>query len=308
MDWEAYGSSYLPAEIDVDEVLLSSPGEVWHVAISWDDIKVMTLDQLDDAFRLDIISASTPVWKEGMSGWQPLSVVAGMEEEAPAPRQRLRSVPAEPRQRASSQLPAVRAPSPPPRPKSPPSRAPSAPPRAAARNTAPLRAVPSAPVEAKPRRTGGVQDVAPSRATSPASFAQPAEVAPMNFARSMAPVAYPSSYPRRSGSGQAWFFGPLVLAGIVVALYRNDLLLDTARALHQEARYLQAERALIGTPGFGTPRSIVESPAALAAASLDDSSAPPTTTKTDDAAPSAKRDAPGRTQESLPAPAPSPAH
>src|SRR5262249_14192587 len=80
LDWEANGPSYL-ADIDVEEETKSTTEEVWHVAIAWDDIKTMTLDQLDDAFRLDVIAADTPVWKEGMSGWQPLSVVAGMDDD-----------------------------------------------------------------------------------------------------------------------------------------------------------------------------------------------------------------------------------
>ena len=42
---------------------------VWHVAVSSDDVKVMTLEQLDDAFRLDVIDTSTPVWKSGMTTW-----------------------------------------------------------------------------------------------------------------------------------------------------------------------------------------------------------------------------------------------
>jgi hypothetical protein len=49
-----------------------------YVAVSWDDVKVMTLEQLDDAFRLDIVSSDTPVWQNGMSGWEPLGKVAGI--------------------------------------------------------------------------------------------------------------------------------------------------------------------------------------------------------------------------------------
>src|SRR5688572_18202585 len=52
--------------------------DIWHVAVSWDDVKVMTVEQLDDAFRLDIVNSETPVWQNGMSGWQPLGVVAGI--------------------------------------------------------------------------------------------------------------------------------------------------------------------------------------------------------------------------------------
>src|SRR5688572_3209033 len=52
--------------------------DVWHVAISYDDVKVMSVDQLDDAFRLDIITSDTMVWQKGMTGWQRLGVVAGL--------------------------------------------------------------------------------------------------------------------------------------------------------------------------------------------------------------------------------------
>lgn len=53
---------------------------LWYVAIASDDIKTMTLDQLDDAFRLGVISAETSVWTEGMEAWAPLREVAGLED------------------------------------------------------------------------------------------------------------------------------------------------------------------------------------------------------------------------------------
>src|SRR4051812_46753874 len=39
MDWEANGPSYL-TDIEVDEESPSAGEEVWHVAVSWDDIKM----------------------------------------------------------------------------------------------------------------------------------------------------------------------------------------------------------------------------------------------------------------------------
>src|SRR5262245_7951149 len=68
--------------------------EVWFVAVASDDIKQMTIDQLDEAFRLGVITGETPVWTEGMEAWSPLSQVADLDadsgsdaarEEAPAP-------------------------------------------------------------------------------------------------------------------------------------------------------------------------------------------------------------------------------
>jgi hypothetical protein len=44
--------------------------------------------------------------------------------------------------------------------------------------------------------------------------------------------------------------------GVLVGLYRNDVLRDIARKVGQEQRYLTAERLVVGSPGWGTPRSM----------------------------------------------------
>jgi hypothetical protein len=44
--------------------------------------------------------------------------------------------------------------------------------------------------------------------------------------------------------------------GAFVGLYRNDVLRELSRKIGQESRYLAAESQLIGTPGWGTPRSM----------------------------------------------------
>jgi len=53
--------------------------DVWFVAVSSDDIKQMNLDQLDEAFRLGIVTAQTAVWTEGMEAWAPLGEVADLD-------------------------------------------------------------------------------------------------------------------------------------------------------------------------------------------------------------------------------------
>jgi hypothetical protein len=319
MDWEANGPSYL-TDIEVDEESPSTAEEIWHVAVSWDDVKLMTLDQLDDAFRLDVIAADTPVWKEGMSGWQPLSVVAGMDgqeeeedeqEEAtvmrpfpiqPAPARRAAGPSRAPAPPPRPQATASRAPAPPPRPPAavsrppsarpsapaprmtipvaplappsspfaptasfapgpsfPPSRAPSAAPpislrTASPRSTAPLHAIPSVPMKTQPRMAA----VKPTMPLGSPSSLPPA--ADLGFARSMAPPAsYARPMARRRSNAPMWFLAPVAVLGGLFAAYRNDLLLDAARSLHQEERYLAAERALLGVPGFGTPRSVAAS-------------------------------------------------
>jgi len=53
--------------------------DVWFVAVSSDDIKQMSVDQLDEAFRLGVITAETAVWTEGMEAWAPLGEVADLD-------------------------------------------------------------------------------------------------------------------------------------------------------------------------------------------------------------------------------------
>jgi hypothetical protein len=68
------------------------------------------------------------------------------------------------------------------------------------------------------------------------------------------------------------------LAGLVVTLYRNDVLHSAARSAGLESAYLKLESAL-GGPGFGTPRALEElRPAAAAAAMSPSLTAPSTTT------------------------------
>ena len=56
--------------------------DVWFVAVASDDIKQMSVDQLDEAFRLGVITAETAVWTEGMEAWAPLGQVADLDGNA----------------------------------------------------------------------------------------------------------------------------------------------------------------------------------------------------------------------------------
>ncbi|HTV24974.1 MAG TPA: DUF4339 domain-containing protein [Polyangiaceae bacterium] len=56
--------------------------DVWFVAVASDDIKQMSVDQLDEAFRLGVITAETAVWTEGMEAWAPLGQVADLDANA----------------------------------------------------------------------------------------------------------------------------------------------------------------------------------------------------------------------------------
>ena len=67
------------------------PNDVWYVQMSPGEIKTLTLDQLDDFFRLEVIDEHTLVCQPGWAQAYPLGMVAGIESEparlAPAPAQ-----------------------------------------------------------------------------------------------------------------------------------------------------------------------------------------------------------------------------
>jgi len=62
----------------------------WHVELAPGEVKVLSLEQVDDLYRLEIIDESTRLWQPGMRGWTRLGIVAGIEPEPalarPAPQ------------------------------------------------------------------------------------------------------------------------------------------------------------------------------------------------------------------------------
>jgi hypothetical protein len=55
--------------------------DMWHVVISEGQVKTITLEQLDDFFRLDVIGVNTKVWGPDMKGWTTLGEALGIEAE-----------------------------------------------------------------------------------------------------------------------------------------------------------------------------------------------------------------------------------
>jgi hypothetical protein len=141
--------------------------QFWSVLVAPGEVKQLSLEQLDDWYRLDVIDARTLVWQEGMASWQPLGLVAG--------------------------------------------------------------------IEAQPQR-------------SPASRAMP-------FVPSSAPVTFTLPAPAQAPRAGLWLLRLALAAGLVVTVYRNDLITSVARSAHQEAAFDQLEQR-IGGPGFGTVRAV----------------------------------------------------
>ena len=237
-------------DLAVNNAPPSNDDDKWHVQIDADEVKIVSLDQLDDLFRLSLVDAETKVWQPGMAEWQPLRVIADLDEQPPPELKRSHPKPPSPRPAP------VRSAPPPPQP--PPSARPqSAPPRA--------RSAPPPPRSAPPP---------PNRAPTPASFypesislapAPLALVSPVAAFAAPQPSFVPSvvSYapPRQqtsSGLGRL-VVGLALVAGVGVTLYRNDLVQHAAHAMNQDALYARLEAAL-GGPAFGTVRALSQSP------------------------------------------------
>lgn len=58
--------------------------DLWRVQLSTGEVRVMSLDALDDAFQAGVITESTPVLAPGATAWTKLADAAGLESDAPA--------------------------------------------------------------------------------------------------------------------------------------------------------------------------------------------------------------------------------
>lgn len=302
--------------------------EMWHVQIEPGEVKHLTLEQLDDMFRLELISGDTLVWQPGMEKALPLSIVAGIDDDEeevsevmeiepeliPEPAYSPRSVaPASSGYRASTAVsawptapasapaPVSAYPSVAPAPASArpsavspalastyPSTAPaypSAPPASSAYPPV-VSAYPSASAAPASVRQPTMQPAATAIATATAAPIAPAMPSPDFYSpESLRPITM-SDMPGLRGSGSSKvgkiLIGVAIAAGLLVTLYRNDLLRPMAESAGQKSTYEKFESAL-GAPGFGTPQGVNQMSAMLnpaAAAAATDTSTTPTTSTT----------------------------
>jgi hypothetical protein len=173
-NWISLGTLIESTEPAVEE----EQDESWHVVFGPGEVRELSLEQLDDAFRLEVIDENTLVWKPGMQQWMKLGLVAGLETPATESR------------------PAV-----------------------------------SVPM---------------------ASSLPPASVTPL----SVAPVALTLPPPPERDTLERWVFGLAILAGVLLFLYRNDFIHSALAAAGQQARFESAEQRFLGGPTFGTGRRV----------------------------------------------------
>jgi hypothetical protein len=194
-------------------------------------MKRMNVEQLDDAFRLDVVDASTLVWKTGMNTWRRLGSMAGLDEEQETVTKQM-----------TAEVLAKLMPPPPPPPPRPRSIAPS-PPR-------------PAPVAAF--RT---QQFAAPLVASPMYVPQaPQLFAPDPYVLPKRRMKVPSEVDFRRSSGGArvgrWLFGFVLLTAGVLACYRQNLLREGARRIGIENKYLYGEKRALAFVTAKTPSSV----------------------------------------------------
>ncbi|XXX78416.1 hypothetical protein WMF30_06555 [Sorangium sp. So ce134] len=219
---------------------------------------MLTLEKLDDLFRLDLIDESTKIWRPGMATWQPLGVVAGIE---PGPAESAR-VPGPP---STSR----RGPPPPPAPAPRSRNMDSDHPTPVVSNLSSMFPVaPTVPLDdldSSPNLVTRTEVQAPPAAMLAASRPTPPPGMPDMRAPllMLEPMLEPAAVvearaparARDTGRAQRLMLALSVVTGLTLTLYRNDVLLDAARSAGREGVYQRIETAL-GGPGFGTPRSL----------------------------------------------------
>lgn len=208
--------------------------EIWHVMIARDDLKRMNVDQLDDAFRLDIVDSSTLVWKQGMDKWRRLGSIAGIEEDEP---ETIARMPARPFGPPSAP--------PPPRPR------PVHQPRSVVPSVNPFAATvqPYAAVNPFGATT-------PYTSNTPAAVFQAPKLAPAQQLFAPDPYAMPKrrvkldsadlNFHGKSIHWGRWLVAFVLLTAGVLAAYRQNYLRDGARKIGLENKYLYGEKRAVG--------------------------------------------------------------
>lgn len=292
----------------------SDDDEPWHVLMGPGEVKVLSLEQLDDFFRLEVIDENTFVWQEGMQDWAPLSIVAGIDQDqeqdkptvplgmpppspAIAPAPVFSSVPP-PTAVAPAAAPA---PFPSTTPSLAPLPSPTAPPPAMNPSQAPSLAAPAPSPSTHPSLAPAHSGIAPTGATpwtSQASLAAPG--LPTSLGDPWSTTT--SKTQREPLTRRHWAILSLcALAGLLLTLYRNDLLRDMAHSAGMGATYESLE-AVFGAPGFGTPRS-VEPPVSdepAEASPVSDTAAPALTAEASPPEPAAAPSEPQAKEEQTP--------
>lgn len=236
--------------LDDDDVVR----DTWHVLMAPNEVRVLSLEQLDDTYRLGIIDERTLVWRPSLVEWTELQQV--IDDSEPAHDPEVWHALVAPNRVVDGtldqldhayQIGAIDE-------------------RTLVWRTGlpgwmPLGIV--AGIEAAPRTA------TPASATTPSALPRlvPASSVPHsapssaipNVIPSVAPVAFSLPPPVGSkGKAERWLFGAALIAATALVLYRNDLVYQAAVAAGQAPYVERAEQRAFGGPVFGTSRSVDE--------------------------------------------------
>jgi hypothetical protein len=207
----ALGQTAAPAVVE-------EPEDPFFVLFGPGDVREVTLEQLDDFYRYDVISESTLLWQKGMSEWKTLGQVAGVE---PAGTQ-AKPVSGQQARATTSNGSATPSPSP-------------------------------SPMTTTATVTAGTSANSTSRASS---SARPSPAAPVLFVPSSPPVSFDVEPYAPSIKQRSWTLRLAVAAGLLLTLTRNDVVLAALSPAGLDAKYMAMEQSLVGGPSFGTERAV----------------------------------------------------
>lgn len=238
-------------EDDATEILDDPESDVWHVQVAAGDVRVVSVETLDDLYRYDVIDQHVFVWQKGMPGWVQLESLLGPDADDQEDPFHVLLGPGIVRELTLEQLDEFYTN------------------EIIDENTmvwqkgmtewqslgkvagigealpSDLPTVPQQNHVARPY-------VAP--VTSAPPVARP-YVAPVTSAP---PVAFTIEPPAEVAAGRPvrWPFRLALAAGVILAVLRNDLAYSVVGQTALANRYTDAEAALLGGPAFGTMRSV----------------------------------------------------
>jgi hypothetical protein len=248
--WARLGDLLGPSDEEVEDP--------FHVLFSPGNVRVLSLDELNDFYRYEVIDESTLIWQKGMSDWQTLGRAAGIDEAVlPFAGTQNHGAATAARTVTAAQLGAT-----------------FAAPAGANAAAVPSRSIATATASTHTRAAASpaMQSVLPALAASPLSSAAGLDSLPTQVITRPAPVVqvvpsapfstrpvslsiepYANATPPRAGR---WLVRFAVAAGVILAMLRNDVVHAALGKSPMLAQYEQVERSILGGPAFGTTRSV----------------------------------------------------
>jgi hypothetical protein len=215
-------------EIEAVEDLDDPTDDIWHVQVAASDVRVVTLDKLNDLFRFDVIDEQVFVWQKGMTDWVRLSTLLGAQEPEPEEPFHVLLGPGNVKPLTLEQLDDFYR-----------------------HEVIDEDTLVWQEGMSEWQTLGKVAGITAQASSAP--FVQPPQLATY----SAPPVAFNLEPPQTDSKGGArWLVRFAIAAGVVLALLRNDLVFSMLQETPLAARYATFESSIVGGPVYGTSRSV----------------------------------------------------